>query len=58
MANPKSQSKKPKGSSFGSYNFDTSDYVIIKGDVRRDTHTGRLISRKAGKKSASTANSD
>lgn len=58
MANPKSQIKNTKGSSLGSYNFDTSAYVIIKGDVRRDTQTGRLTSRKSGKKSTSTANSD
>lgn len=58
MTNPKSQIKKTKGSSLGSYNFDTSNYVIIKSDVRRDAHTGRLMSHKGSKKSSTAATSD
>ena len=52
MSNPKNQSRKIKGHSLGSYKFETSSYVIMKGDARRDSHTGRLISGKAVKKSS------
>ncbi len=29
---------------YSGYKFDTSTYVIIDTDVRRDKHTGRLVS--------------
>ena len=58
MSTPKNQGRKIKGLSLGSYKFETSSYVIMKGDARRDSHTGRLMSGKAGKKSSAPTTSD
>ncbi len=58
MSNPKNQGRKAKGRSLDSYKFETSSYAIMKSGARRDSHAGRLISGKAGKKSSVSTSSD
>ena len=41
MTSKKNTAKKE--TDFSTYKFDTSAYIIINTDVRRDEHTGRLI---------------
>lgn len=50
MSNDKSNAMKTKKDQLSTYSFKTSNYVIIKSEARRDSHTGRLISTKSRKK--------
>ena len=58
MSGQKNQGKKTNEHSLDAYQFETSNYVIMKSDARRDSHSGRLTSGKAGKKSSVPTTSD
>jgi hypothetical protein len=44
MPSSGNQNKKSATRELQSYKFKTSSYVIVKGSIRRDSSTGRLVS--------------
>ena len=53
-ATRKKNDKEETTPSLSSYKFKTTDYVILKSGTRRDSDSGRLVSKNPDKRPATT----